>query len=58
MKTRYWSASARIEILDEIDLLLPRQRQQQVERAFIALDVDDQRRLAVGELGGPAGLKR
>ena len=44
--------------LGEIDLLLPRQRQQQVERAFIALDVDDQRRLIVGELGGPPGFKR
>ena len=43
--------------LGEIDLLLPRQRQQQVERALIALDVDDQRRLVVGELGGPAGFK-
>ena len=44
--------------LGEIDLLLPRQRQQQIERAFIALDVDDQRRLAVGEFGGPSGFKR
>ena len=44
--------------LGEIDLLLPRQRQQQVERALIALDIDDQRRLAVGELGGPSGFKR
>ena len=44
--------------LGEIDLLLPRQRQQQVERALIALDVDDQRRLAVGDLGGPPGFKR
>ena len=44
--------------LGEVDLLLPRQRQQQVERALVALDVDDQRRLAlVGKLGGPAGLK-
>jgi hypothetical protein len=41
-----------------IDLLLPRQRQQQVERAFIALDVDDQRRLIVRQFGGPSGLKR
>ena len=44
--------------LGEIDLLLPRQRQQQVERAFIALDIDDQRRLAVGEFGRPSGFKR
>jgi hypothetical protein len=45
--------------LGEIDLLLPRQRQQQVERAFIALDVNDERRLTVGgHLGGPSGFKR
>ena len=44
--------------LGEIDLLLPRQRQQQVERALIALDVDDQRRLAFGEFGGTSGFKR
>ena len=44
--------------LGEIDLLLPRQRQQQVERPFIALDVDDQRRLAVSDFGGPSGFKR
>ena len=31
--------------LGEVDLLLARQRQQQIERAFEALDVDDQRRL-------------
>ena len=43
--------------LGEIDLLLPRQRQQQVERALIALDVDDQRRLVVGEFGGPSGFE-
>ena len=43
--------------LGEIDLLLPRQRQQQVERALIALDVDDQRRLVVGEFGRPAGFE-
>ena len=41
----------------QVDLLLPRQREQQVERAFIALDVDDQRRLALGKLGRPAGLE-
>ncbi len=35
--------------LGEIDLLLPRQRQQQIERALIALDIDDQRGLVVGE---------
>ena len=44
--------------LGEIDLLLPRQRQQQVERALIALDIDDQRRLAIGDFGGPSGFKR
>ena len=44
--------------LGEIDLLLPRQRQQQVERALIALDVDDQRRLAIGDFGGTSGFKR
>ena len=44
--------------LGEIDLLLARQREQQVERAFEALDVDDQRRLVVGALGGPSGFER
>jgi hypothetical protein len=38
--------------------MLPRQRQQQVERALIALDVNDQRRLAVSDFGGPSGFKR
>jgi hypothetical protein len=38
--------------------LLPRQRQQQVERALIPFNVDHQRRLAVGDLGGPSGFKR
>ena len=51
MKARYWSASARIEILREIDLLLARQRQQQIERPLEALDIDDQRRLVAGALG-------
>ena len=37
--------------LGEVDLLLARQRQQQIERPFEALDVDDQRRLVGGELG-------
>ena len=37
--------------LGEIDLLLPRQRQQKIERAFEALDVDHQRRLVGGALG-------
>src|SRR4029453_9880648 len=37
--------------LGEIDLLVARQRQQQVERAFEALDVDHQRRLVGGTLG-------
>ena len=36
IKARYWSASARMEIFGEIDLLLPRQRQQNVERTFKA----------------------
>ena len=44
--------------LGEIDLLLPRQRQQQIERAFIPLDIDHQRGLAVGDVGGPSGFKR
>ena len=43
--------------LGEVDLLLPRQREQQIERALIALDVDDQRRLALGKLGRPPGLE-
>jgi len=43
--------------LGEIDLLLPRQRQQQVERALIALDVDNQRRLAVRKFSRPSGFK-
>ena len=43
--------------LGEIDLLLPRQRQQQVERAFIAFDIDDQRRLVADDFSGPAGLE-
>ena len=37
--------------LGEIDLLLAGQRQQQVERAFEALDVDDQRRLVGAAVG-------
>ena len=37
--------------LREIDLLLARKRQQQVERAFKALDVDHERRLVGGALG-------
>ncbi|MGY3118158.1 hypothetical protein ACVWXQ_002095 [Bradyrhizobium sp. S3.14.4] len=44
--------------LGEIDLLLPRQREQQVERALIALDVHHQRRLTLGELCRPPGFKR
>ncbi|MGY4289272.1 hypothetical protein ACVWXO_008538 [Bradyrhizobium sp. LM2.7] len=43
--------------LGQIDLLLPRQREQQVERAFIALDVDNQRRLTLGELCGSPGFE-
>ena len=37
--------------LREIDLLLARERQQQIERAFEALDIDDQRLLVGGEIG-------
>ena len=37
--------------LRQIDLLLTRQRQQQIERAFEAFDVDDQRRLVGAALG-------
>ena len=44
--------------LVKIDLLLPRQCQQQIERSLITFDVDDQRRLVVGEFGGPSGFKR
>ena len=44
--------------LGEIDFLLPRQRQQQVERALIALDVDNQRRLAVRKFSRPSGFER
>ena len=43
----------------QIDLLLPRQRQQKVERPFVTLNIDDQR-LVVGHggrLGRPAGLE-
>ena len=43
--------------LGEIDLLLPRQRQEQVERTLIAFDVDHERRLAIGDLGGPSGFE-
>lgn len=34
----------------QVDLLLPRQREQQVERAFITLDVDHERFVLVGLL--------
>ncbi len=44
--------------LVKIDLLLPRQRQQQVERTLIALDVDDQRRLVVRHFSRSSGFKR
>ena len=44
--------------LGQIDLLLPRQRQQQIERTLIALDIDDQRWLAFRDFGGASGLKR
>ncbi len=44
--------------LGQIDLLLPRQRQQQVERTLIALDIDHQRRLAFRDFGRTSGLKR
>jgi hypothetical protein len=36
---------------------LPRQRQQQVERALLALDVDNQCRLVFGELGWASGFE-
>ena len=39
-----------MEIFDEVDLLLAREREQQIERTLEALDVDDQRRLVGGEL--------
>ncbi len=45
MKVRYCSASASIGDAREVDLLVARQMQQQVERAFEAGDVDDQRRV-------------
>ena len=44
--------------LREVDLLLARERQQQIERALEALDVDDQRRLVGGELGRQRGFER
>jgi hypothetical protein len=44
--------------LGEIDLLLPRQCEQQVERPLVALDVHHQRRLTLGEFCGPPGFKR
>jgi hypothetical protein len=44
--------------LGEIDLLLSRQREQKIERAFIALDIDDQRRFIVRDFSGPSGFKR
>jgi len=43
--------------LRQIDLLRPRQRQQQVERPLIARDVDHQRWLAVRQLCRPAGFE-
>ena len=43
--------------LGEIDLLLSRKRQQQIERPFIALDVDNQRRLVGREFGRPSGFE-
>jgi len=43
--------------LGEIDLLLPRQRQQQVERPFIAFDVDNQCRLVRCKFGRPSGFE-
>ena len=42
----------------QVDLLLPGQRQQQIERALVALDIDHQRRLVVREIGRPSGFKR
>ena len=46
MKSRYCSASARIEIAVQVDLLPARQFEQKVERPLEAVDVDVQRRLA------------
>ena len=43
--------------LREIDLLLAREREQQIERALEALDVDDQRRLVGGELRRQLGFE-
>ena len=43
--------------LRQVDLLLARQRQQQVERTFIALDIDHQRRLAFSDVGRPPRLE-
>jgi len=43
--------------LREIDLLRPREREQQVERTFITRNVDDQRRLALGQFRRSTGLK-
>ena len=57
MKLRYCSASARIGDLGEIDLLAARQVEQQVERAFVAADIDIHhlvigRRCGLEPLGG------
>ena len=41
--------------LGQIDLLLARERQQQIERTLETLDVDDQRRLVGRPLGGQIG---
>ncbi len=41
--------------LGEVHLLLPRQREQKIERALIAFDVDDQRRLIRSTLGAIGG---
>src|SRR5262247_1377207 len=44
--------------LCEIHLLVPRQRQQQIEWALKAFDVDNQRRLVFGALGDDVGGER
>src|SRR5262249_8114701 len=43
--------------LGEIDLLLAREREQEIERAFEALDVDHQGRIAARPLGRKIGFE-
>ena len=51
MKLRYCSASASTEICCQIDLLPPRQIEQQVERPLIAADIDIHDLVVVGRRG-------